>query len=58
MKIGSTITCQPISFSEKITGIVRKKYANTYLVEVVSCEDDNQHVFRERNRYVLVKAHA
>ncbi|GFH39643.1 hypothetical protein [Pseudolactococcus insecticola] len=58
MEIGATITCQPISFSEKITGIVRKKYENTILVEVIGCEDDDKHVFMERNRYVLVKAEA
>lgn len=58
MEIGATITCRPISFTEKITGVVRKKYANTVLVEVIGCDEDDQHIFKERNRYVLVKARA
>lgn len=55
IEIGSIITCQPISFSEKITGVVRKKYVNTFLVEVMTWEDDSQHDLMTQYRYVLVK---
>jgi hypothetical protein len=55
MELGSIITCQPVSFSEKITGIVRKKYEHTVLVEVTACEDDVQHVFMTQYPFVLVK---
>jgi uncharacterized protein YkvS len=55
MEVGTTIECKPIGFSEKVTGIVRKKYENTYLVEVTSVDNDDKHVFMERNRFVLVK---
>ncbi|MBW9280965.1 MAG: hypothetical protein ACTIDI_04055 [Pseudolactococcus laudensis] len=55
IEIGSIITCQPISFSEKITGVVRKKYVNTFLVEVMSWESEEHHDLMEQFRYVLVK---
>jgi uncharacterized protein YkvS len=58
MEVGTLIECKPIGFSEKVKGIVRKKYENTSLVEVTSVENDDKHVFMERNRFVLVKNEA